>query len=197
MNNPIPVNDKNTHTIDFEPVFEMFNTELSKIGISFELVCAGGFVMQLHGYRGTVDVDAFYRHDAVIDDIIRKVGEIYHINRPDELWMNNSISNMNPEPPDEYCEVIYTFSNLTIKAVSITYLIGMKLHSGREQDIKDVADIVSADKNERPLELLSQLKDMGFSPDISDLLDAFGAAHGIDWLEVYYNEHQAELNDYY
>ena len=83
------------------------------------------------------------------------------------------------------------------KNVNILYLIGMKLHSGREQDLKDVADIVRKENNEQPLVLLSQLNDIGFNPDISDLLDAFGTAHGIDWLETFYENHQQELEKYF
>ena len=52
--------DKN-NTIDFEPIFRMLNDELNGINESLELICAGGYVMQLNGYRGTSDVDAFYK----------------------------------------------------------------------------------------------------------------------------------------
>ena len=183
--------------IDFQPVFEMFNTELSNAGIALELVCAGGFVMQLHGYRGTMDIDAFYKSDAMIDNIIRKVGDEFEINRPDELWLNNSIMNMNSLPPDDSCEIVYHFSNLTVKAVSLVYLIGMKLQSGRGQDLKDVADILRTEKNERPLDLMTLLGSIGFTPDISDVLDSYGTAHGIDWLENFYKANQTELNKYF
>jgi hypothetical protein len=193
----IRANDEGQNVIDFEPVFKMFNAELSNMGISLKLVCAGGYVMQLHGYRGTADVDAFYKSNAEIDGIIRKVGDQFGINRADEMWLNNSISNMNTDPPDSYCEPVYHFSNLTVKAVDIIYLIGMKLHSGREQDLKDVADIVKAENNKQPLELLSTLTEIGFNPDISDLLDSFGTAHGVDWLEAFYETHQAELRKYF
>jgi len=45
--------------IDFEPVFMLMNEELSQVGQKLLLICAGGYVMQLNGYRGTLDVDAF------------------------------------------------------------------------------------------------------------------------------------------
>jgi len=193
----IRANDEGKNIIDFKPVFELLNVELSRKGISLELVCAGGYVMQLHGYRGTADVDAFYESDAETDGIIRKVGDKFAINKPDELWLNNSITNMNPKPPDSSCELFFQFSNLTVKAVDIIYLIGMKLSSGRGQDLKDVARIVKDKNNKQPLELLSKLKDIGFNPDISIFLDAFGTAYGMEWLEDFYETHQAIITKYY
>jgi len=196
---PIPIinNDDGEKIIDFQSVFAMLNTELLNAGISLELVCAGGFIMQLHGYRGTVDVDAFYKSDAAIDDIIRKVGEKFGINKPDELWLNNSITNINSFPPDSSCVILYHFSNLIVKMVNLLYFIGMKLKSGREQDLKDVADILRAEKNEQPLDLMTNLNNIGFYPDISDVLDSFGTAHGIDWLEKFYETNQTELKKYF
>ena len=44
---------KSNSIIDFEPVFMRLNEELSIIGQSLELVCAGGYVMQRHGYKAT------------------------------------------------------------------------------------------------------------------------------------------------
>jgi len=190
-------NNYSDNKIDFEPVFMMLNDELNCINESLELICAGGYVMQLNGYRGTADIDAFYKSDVTIESIIQKVGDKFGINPPDELWLNNSISNMNPEPPEEYCEVVHQFSNLTIKAVGMTYLIGMKLVSARGQDLIDLADIVRNCKDLQPFELLSRLVEMKFDIDISVLLDAFEGARGMDWLDTFYRENEAELRNYF
>ena len=190
-------NNANGSSINFEPVFNMFNDELSEVNIMLELVCAGGYVMQLNGYRGTADIDAFFKSNAVIESIIRKVGDAFSINQPDELWLNNSISNMNPEPPDEYCYIVHQYSNLTVKAVNIDYLIGMKLTSARGQDLKDVAEIVKTSSELQPLELLSKLCVMKFDVDISILLDAFEMVRGMGWLDEFYREHEAELREYF
>ena len=179
--------------IDFEPVFKLMNEELSQAGQTLLLICAGGYVMQLNGYRGTLDVDAFYDSSKTVEAIIRKVGDTFGINKPDELWLNNSIANMNPRPSDEHCELVYQFSNLVVKAVSITYLMGMKLASGREQDLMDVGDILKKTKNEKPFELLSELVGMRFDIDISGLLDAYEKAHGMDWLDEFYVNNQDDL----
>ena len=106
--------------------------------------------MQRHGYRATLDVYAFYECDATIEKIIRKVGDDLKINRPDEVWLNNSLSSMNPVPPEKNCEIAYRFSNLSVKTVSIHYLIGMKLECAREQDMIDVGDILRHEKDEQP-----------------------------------------------
>ena len=153
--------------------------------------------MQLYGYRGTLDVDAFYESSTTIEAIIRKVGDTFGINKPDELWLNNSIANMNPRPSDEHCGLVYQFSNLVVKAVSITYLVGMKLASGREQDLMDVGDILKKNRNEKPFELLSELVDMRFDIDISGLLDAYEKAHGMDWLDEFYVNNQDLLQKFF
>ena len=183
--------------IDFEPVFKQMNEELSQAGQMLVLICAGGYVMQLNGYRGTIDIDAFYDSNRTIEKIIRKVGDKFGINKPDELWLNNSIANMNPKPSDEYCEQVFRFSNLVIKAVSLTYLIGMKLESGREQDLMDVGDILKKSRNEKPFALLSELIGMKFDIDISGLLDAYEKAHGMDWLDEFYFNNQEDLRKHF
>jgi hypothetical protein len=178
-------------------VFKRLNEELSRVGQSLELICAGGYVMQRHGYRATIDIDAFYKSNEEIESIIRKVGDEFNINKPDELWLNNSLSNLNPMPHDEYCETIYRFSNLLIKTVNILYLIGMKLTSAREQDMIDVGNILKHENDQLPFGLLSKLSDMKFDIDISILLDAYEKAHGMDWLENFYVKNQNELKKYF
>jgi hypothetical protein len=187
----------NSAQIDFILAFKKLNDELSRIGQSLTLVCAGGYVMQLNGYRGTADIDAFYKSNADIESIIRKVGDECELNKPDELWLNNSIANMNPEPPDEYCELVYSFSNLMVKAVSIMYLIGMKLESGREQDLIDAGIILKNEKHENPIGLLKSLISMKFHIDISSILDVFEKAHGMEWLEEFYLSNQEELREFF
>ena len=197
MPNLINGKSSNGNAIDFEAVFRRLNDELAQKDESLELVCAGGYVMQLNGFRGTADIDAFYKSNVTVESIIRKVGDEFGINRHGEIWLNNSISKMNPEPPDMYSEVVHQFSNLTVKAVGLTYLFGMKLTSARGQDLKDLADIVGNCKDLQPFELLSELVEMEFTIDISILLDAFEGARGMEWLEAFYRENEAELRKYY
>jgi len=183
--------------IDFKLVFMRLNEELSQIDMSLDLVCAGGYVMQLHGYRATVDIDAFYASNTEIEAVIRKVGDEFGINRPDELWLNGSISNMNSKPPIAHYKPVHRFSNLEVNAVDLPYLIGMKLTSGREQDLIDVGTILKHDNNREPFELLPELTGMGFHIDISDLLDGYEKAHGMRWLEDFYKDNESELRKYY
>ena len=194
------VNQKNNDadkTIDFEPVFKMLNNELSKIDESLVLVCAGGYVMQLNGYKGTTDVDAFYETNEAIDRIIREVGDVCNVNMPGELWLNNSIANMNTEPPAMYCTIVHQFSNLVVKAVDIIYLLGMKLISARGQDLIDVSDIVRRNTELQPFALMSKFAEMSLSVDISILLDAFEGAYGMEWLDAFYKENEVELRKYF
>ena len=183
--------------INFESAFNMLNNELAKINETLILICADGFVMQTNGIRVTLDIDAFYKSNAAIDNAIRIVGDVFGINKPDEFWLNNSISNMNPEPPGKYCEVIYSFTNLSVKAVVMDYLIGMKLVSARGQDLRDLAEIFKIRADINPLALMKILGDMGFEVDISILLDAFESARGMNWLDTFYLENEKELRKYF
>jgi len=183
--------------IDFDLVFAKMNEELIVINETFELICAGGYVMQRNGYRSTTDVDAFYSSSIEIDEIIRRVGDLFNINREDELWLNNSISNMNQEPSLEYCDMVIQLSNLKVLTVKLDYLIGMKLLSAREQDIIDVATILKQNNNKEPLQLRIKLFQMGFDIDISLLLDAYEYAYGIEWLDEFYRDFEHDIRELY
>ena len=197
MNPKIFSDSGNGIFIDFTAIFEMLNDELAVHNESLRLVCAGGYVLQLNGYRGTADVDAFFCSNAVIDNVIRKVGDIFGVNKPDELWLNNSLSAMNSMPPDKHCKLVHQFSNLTVLAVDLLYLVGMKLTSARGQDMKDVAEIIRNTEEQQPFELSKKLTEMGFLIDISVLLDAYGEALGMKWLEKFYNENEHELGRFF
>ena len=187
--------DFHANIIDFESVFRMLNDELTILQESLAIICAGGYVLQLNGYRGTADVDAFFNNSATIENIIRKVGDAFGINKPDELWLNNSISNMCPQPPKKFCKLVHQFSNLTVMAVDIIYLAGMKLTSARGQDLKDVAEIIKITKELDPFDFYRRLEEMNFLIDVSILFDVFGDAFGMDWLEKFYKAHEKELRE--
>jgi len=193
MNIYVDTNDSKENQIDFNLVFERLNDELSKIKQSLELICAGGYVMQLHGYKSTVDVDAFFKTNVQIDTAIRKVGDEFGINQPDELWLNNSIANLNPEPPIDHQKLVHQLSNLTIKAVDIPYLIGMKLKSSRNRDLVDVAAILKNNENMELFGLITTLECIGFNVDISAILEVYGIAHGEAWLAKFYIDNEAVL----
>ena len=194
MKQEILAGDGADNAINFTPVFELLNEKLSGAGQRLELVCGGGYALQSYGYRGTVDVDAFYNGNDAIEQMIRDVGDAFGINTADEVWLNNSISNLNTEPPKQYTKVIHQFSNLIVKVVKLDYLIGMKLTSARARDIKDVGEILAGEGTQKPFELVESLHIMGFNIDISLLLEAFGMAYGMDWLETFYRENAKRLS---
>lgn len=175
----------------------MLNNELSKNNESLMLVCAGGYVMQLHGYRATADVYAFFKSNAAVAEAIRKVGNSCGLNKSDELWLNNSIARLNKEPSLKYYKQVHKYSNLEVHAVDINYLIGMKYESAREQDLKDISAVLKREDRREPLELLSLLVKMGFNIDISLLLETFEVAHGMEWLAQFYKENESELIKYF
>ena len=102
---------------------------------------------------------------------------------------------MNQEPPGKHCKLVHQFSNLTVLAVDLLYLVGMKLTSARGQDMMDVAEIIKNNKDLEPFELSKKLTEMGFVIDISILLDAYGEARGMEWLEQFYKEHEHKLSE--
>ena len=85
--------------MDKKILFKALNTGLAKENILLEIICVGGFVLEYYDLRGTQDVDAFYQEDAKIRSIIKKVGDEFGVNEPDELWLNNSVANLNRTPP--------------------------------------------------------------------------------------------------
>lgn len=174
-------------------LFEELNSALSENQMTLSIICVGGFVLEHHGLRATQDIDAFYHENQKLRKIIKQIGEKHQINT-DELWLNNSVANMNASPPKDICEKLYQFSNLTVYVAPIRYVLGMKLESGREQDLKDIGLIIQHEDFKDPFELFDQLQQQGFSRiDFSMLLEGFSYAYGMDWLEKFYKEHEKQL----
>ena len=178
--------------------FELLNQELAKEGLNLTLLCVGGYVLEYHGLRATHDVDAFYTSDRKICEIIFQVGQVFNLNYQGELWLNNDVATLNPEPPLDVCETLYSFSNLTILLAPIEYVLGMKMVSLREYDFKDIASIIKYKKLRSPINTYKKLKKLGFTNlDFSVLLEGFGSTYGFDWLSAYFTEHQDELKDFF
>lgn len=178
--------------------FELLNEELAKEGLNLALICVGGFVLEQHGFRTTQDIDAFYIETPKVRELIYLVGQQLGLNTSEELWLNNDVANLNPQPPFEFCEVLYSFENLTVYTVSLDYLLGMKLISAREQDLKDVGDIIRYRGFQSPIALYKFLKKNGFKTvDFAYVLEGFSLAYDMDWLRDFFEKHQEELRRYY
>lgn len=181
-----------------EPLFKLLNQKLQEASLTLEIICVGGFVLEYYGIRATQDVDAFYEETDKIHNIIEQVGKQYGINQQDEAWLNNSVKNMNKRPPLSLCELMYSFENLTVYMAPLEYILGMKMMSARKQDIQDIGEIIKSRNLESPILLCEKLKSFGFdSVDISVLLEGFGNAYGMEWLENYIKNNQNELISYY
>lgn len=175
-------------------IFEELNCKLADNNMSLEIICVGGFVLSHNNLRATLDIDGFFKSNSIIDSIIRDVGNKFEINKADELWLNNSVQNLNSPPNKDICDLLYNFSNLKVYIAPLDYVAGMKLISCREQDILDVASIIKAKAITDPIELSNVLFSYGFENiDESVLLEAFGRAYGMKWLESYYIEHEDEI----
>lgn len=176
-------------------IFTALDDELKKCGIKLDIICVGGFVLSHYGLKHTMDIDGFYRRTMEIDEIIERVGNKFGINTDKEPWLNNSVQSMNRIPDKAICTVLYDFENLTVYMPPLEYIAGMKLQSGREKDIEDVALIIRKEQLDDPIkfnELLKEKYDFE-GIDISMVLTVYGKAYGFEWLEKYYQVHEAEL----
>lgn len=182
--------------MDKKILFEALNTELAKEDITLEIICVGGFVLEYYNLRGTQDVDAFYQENTKIRSIIAKIGDDFGTNKPDELWLNNNVANMNKIPPRSICEKAFSYSNLTILVPPLSYILGMKLDSGRDRDRQDAGDIIKLVKICSIKDIINKLKEYGFQPDISMVLEVFEIAYGMEWLAEYMSEHSEEFKHY-
>ena len=179
--------------MDKKVLFEALNSGLTTENITLEIICVGGFVLEYYDLRGTQDVDAFYQEDAKIRSIIKKVGDDFGVNEPDELWLNNNVANMNKIPPRSICTKAFTYSNLTVLVPPLSYILGMKLDSGRDRDRQDAGDIIKLAKIRSIKEVINKLKEYDFQLDLSLILEAFEIAYGMEWLAEYMTEHLDEL----
>lgn len=177
-----------------EKIFQELNTRLAQEDMQVSIICVGGFVLSHYGMRATHDIDAFFQETDRLRAIIEEVGDKFGINKADELWLNNAVKNLNAQPPEYICDVLYQFSNLRVLVPPLDYIAGMKLCSGREQDIQDVADIIKREGLQSPAKFLEKMSSYGFLMiDESVLLEAFGRAYGMNWLGKYYLEHEEEI----
>ena len=175
-------------------MFKELNDQLRQNGLYLNLICVGGFVLQHLGIRTTVDVDAFFDESREIRKIIWEIGHKYGLSDDEELWLNNSVQSMNPAPPEEICEILYQFSNLKVMMAPLLYVAGMKLSSAREQDIDDVSEIIKRLRIQSPEDLQQIFAEYGFKGiDESVVLEAFGKAYGMKWLEAYITENLEKI----
>ena len=180
--------------MDHKKLLELLNEKLREKGIRLTLICVGGFVMEFHGLRSTLDIDAFYTETPEIRQIIKDVGDAFGITSGDEPWLNHSVQNLNETPPAEICKEVYALSNLKILFPPLDYIAGMKIKSGRRQDVMDAAMIISFLHIVSPKAFLSNMQRYNLG-DLDDavLMDAFGMAYGMEWMENYYRENESQI----
>ena len=178
-----------------EQVFARLNEKLAGEDLYLTVIGVGGFVLSHYKMRATQDVDGFFRTTERIRELIWNVGDEFGLNSPDEPWLNNSVQNMNVAPDERICEVLYDFSNLKVLIPPLDYIAGMKLNSARSQDIEDVGAIVKKLEIKRPDDFRKRMLSYGFpNQDESLVLEAFGHAYGMEWLEAYYLANEEEIN---
>ena len=173
----------------FNKLFQELNIELKKIDKKVDLICVGGFVLEYYSIRSTIDVDAFFENDSEFNTLIKKVGDKLHANE-EELWLNNSVSNMNKKPDIGICNKVYSLSNINIYIPPIEYIIGMKASTGREKDVEDIGLLIKVLEDKKPFDLKRRVDSYGFDMDESILLEGYGNAYGLDWLVEFYKNNE-------
>ena len=88
-------------------LFDELNRELKKKNIDLTVICVGGFVLSHYGFRTTHDIDGFFNASKEVMKIIKTVGDKFGINSQDELWLNNSVQNLNDPPAEGVCDILY------------------------------------------------------------------------------------------
>jgi hypothetical protein len=185
--------------MDYDRLFSRLNDKLSKHDISLVIIVVGGFLMQYYKLKATEDVDAFYNGNAVVEQLIKEVGDEFDANLPNESWLNNNVVNNaeNRRPPLEICKDIYSFSNLTVKAPPLEYVLGLKLIANRDKDQADIGKIITYLDEEDAFALVDKLHEMKLDVDSSALLAGFGEAYGDDWLEEYFINNADKIRKYF
>ena len=179
--------------MDSDKLFKDLNDELAKNDMTLELICVGGFALEYYDLRGTKDIDAFYQENSDLMKIIEKIGKDNQIDMTEERWLNNSVSNLNRRPPKKVCRQILGYSNLSVMIPSLEYILGMKFESARNRDIDDASLIIKTKDLRDVAQLFKTLRDFGFQPDLSLILEAFEIAYGVEWLSNYLEEHLEEI----
>lgn len=183
--------------MDAEKLFRDLNEELAKSGLTLDLVCVGGFVLEYHNMRSTGDIDAFYQESSDLIECIENVGRENGISDSEERWLNNSVSNLNRKPPKSVCQEILSYSNLSVTIPSLTYILGMKLESARRRDLEDAGAIIRFERFEDIVDTARSLEDLGFETDFSVLMEAFEVAYDVEWLTEYLEDHIEEIRKLY
>jgi predicted nucleotidyltransferase len=175
------------------PIIEL-NEKLAENDLYLEFTIVGGYILEILNIRGTEDIDAFFITNDKLNKIIYDIGEKYHLNSKDELWLNNAVSNLNQVPPSDQIEVFKEYSNLTIKIITLEYLLFMKLYSGRRSDIKDIGLLLEYMQLNNIKEIVNILRNFSLkTPDISLILEGFESVYGIKWLEEFYLNNVEEI----
>ena len=126
---------------DIQRLFEEMNDLLAEKGISGELLICGGALMALsyNKERVTEDIDALYMPKEDIEEVVRLISKK---NKLPDNWLNDMVSqSINLAALDSIS--ILSFSNLTIRAVTLEVLLTMKLMACRDKDMGDIKYLVA------------------------------------------------------
>lgn len=181
--------------MDYKSLFKKLNEQLEKEDKYLTITCGGGFALLINDIRATTDIDAFYEEDDWLIRQILDIGEELKANVNGELWLNSSIQTFNRKPPLEDTVEYARFSHLTVRVVSLEYLLGMKFQSGREKDITDAGILLKKLGLRSPIQVLKEYS--GFHLDSSDVIWAFEQAYGEEWVAEYLIENQEEVKRYF
>lgn len=78
----------------------------------------------------------------------------------------------------------------------LAYILGMKLESEQDRDKQDSGEIIKLVKIRSIKDAVNKLKEYGFEPDVSMILEAVEIAYVIEWLAEYIIEHLEEFKHY-
>ena len=172
--------------IDGKKLFLELNLQLKKINKKLSIICVGGYVLDYYDIKKTQGIDDFFDKAPELRKMIDNIGTRLNMNPKGEAWLNNSVQNLNIKPPTKICTTIFNLSNLKIMIPPLEYIVGMKLKSNRDNDISDVVKIIKFLEVKDIEKFRQDIEKYNFGDiDESLLLEVFGEAYGMNWLQDY------------
>ncbi len=175
--------------MEYERLFNRLNEKLKKENLVLDIHCIGGFVLEYYGLKATFDIDAFYHSSDKVEQIIREIGEEFHIGTRTEPWLNQSITDIMSYSAHNDEKIIFSASHLTVSINSLESVLKDKVIAGRSKDEDDIVSILKKLNKRNLKDLYDILEYSDGTTDSSILLDAYLKAFGENALDEYLQEH--------
>ena len=163
----------------FADIAKEVKKKLNGKNFSYELIIVGGASILLnYSFRmSTIDIDCLDVNDALMNEIVNKVGEKYDLPNG---WINTDFIRTNSYTPKlvQYSSFYKSYSNgtLVVRTIKDEYLVAMKMVAARKykHDYSDIFGIIKENKNISFSKIKTAIKELYGKVDVvSDDMMAF------------------------